>query len=64
MVRCARVFVPALLAVVSAYAGLATVAATGPGDNPGIEAFPPMPNGHPPGASGAARGTAAAWAAG
>jgi endoglucanase len=60
MVRCARVFVPALLAVVSAYAGLATVAATGPGDNPGIEAFPPMPNDHPPGASGAARGTAAA----
>ncbi len=52
------VFVLALLGTVSAYG--ATAAVTSPGESAGIEAFPPMPNDHPPGASGAARGTAAA----
>ncbi len=60
MVWCARVLVPALLAVVLAYGGFTSVVATGQGVNPGIEAFPPMPNDHPPGASGAARNAAAA----
>jgi endoglucanase len=60
MVWWARVFLPALLAVVSAYGGPTSVGATSPGNNPGIEAFPPMPNDHPPGASRAALDTAGA----
>jgi endoglucanase len=47
------------LAMVFAAGGVATVAGPGP-DSPGIEAFPPMPNDRPPGASSAARATAAA----
>ena len=52
--------VPALLAMVSASGWHATAAGPSPADNPSIEAFPPMPNDHPPGASGAARAMAAA----
>ena len=51
----------ALLAVASA-AGGRVAAAPGEGmdDSPGLDAFPPTPNGHAPGASGAAGATASA----
>jgi endoglucanase len=61
MVWSARVLsVLALLAMVSACGGETTAAGTSPSDGIGIAAFPPMPNDHPPGASSAARATAAA----
>ncbi len=61
VVRSARaLLVPALLAMCSALGAVTTVGGTGPADSPGIEAFPPMPNDRPPGASGAARATATA----
>lgn len=53
-------FVLALLAMVSASGGHTTAAGTSPADNPSIEALPPMPNDHPPGASSTARAMAAA----
>jgi endoglucanase len=60
MVGCTRALLPALLAVVSACGAFTPVAATSPGDGPSIEAFPPMPNDHPPGASRTALDTAGA----
>jgi endoglucanase len=53
-------FLLALLAMVSAQGGATSAAGTSPAGGPGIEAFPPMPNDHPPGASSVARTTAAA----
>lgn len=46
--------------MVSALGGVTTAAGTSPAGSPGIEAYPPMPNDNPPGASNAARATAAA----
>ncbi len=51
-------FVLALLGTVSAYG--TTAAVTIPGESAGTEAFPPMPNDNPPGASSTALATAAA----
>lgn len=49
-----------LLAMISACGGDTIAASTSPGESIGLEAFPPMPNDHPPGASGPARATATA----
>ncbi len=58
MVQLARVlFGLALLAMISVCGGGATVAGTSAGESTGIDAFPPMPNDNPPGAS------SASWAA-
>ena len=53
-------FMLTLLAMVSASGGYTTAAGTSPADSSSIEAFPAVPNDHPPGASSAARAAAAA----
>jgi endoglucanase len=54
------VSVLALLAAALVWSGGATSPAVSQSESPGMDAFPPMANDHPPGASRAARATAAA----